>query len=406
MIISVNSENKDYDILEIVKESLGDDDGSVKLRLLPFYAKKREEYIEKLLRLNGDDSLDLINRVKSINNFIVDQIKIFSLSPKFIRMYVDYCNHNDMSTSNRNVFGRVFENSIVNNIRRNAREDDVDEYSVLLEDIAYEIHFKEKYPISQTDLVEIIEKYNSEHTLAVSFRKFIDVMLKSNILVEEENFYYFYSNSFLAYFVAKSLNARYVNGEAQGELEEISENICFNINGDILLFLSYITSNTNILKFIRERAEKHLLDWIEFDIDEKNIGFMFKMACPTINNLPTKSERKAKEDRDEEFEKKVKKSDKIERKKLYDYDKSDIETERYKISQAIRFTDLVCKILPGFNHRLKTEEKMKIVGDIYSFPNKIAFRILRECDENFDKIVDELYTSCNRMQMRRYREPK
>ena len=49
---------------------------------------------------------------------------------------------------------------------------------------------------------------------------------------------------------------------------------------------------------------------------------------------------------------------------------------------------------------------MKIVGDIYSFPNKIAFRILRECDENFDKIVDELYTSCNRMQMRRYREPK
>ena len=47
----------------------------------------------------------------------------------------------------------------------------------------------------------------------------------------------------------------------------------------------------------------------------------------------------------------------------------------------------MCKILPGFNHRLKRAEKEEIARDIFILPNKIIFKTLRWIDEEFDDII-------------------
>ena len=307
-------------------------------------------------------------------------------------MYVEYCvrDYEMASSSNKNVFGKVFENNLVNSIRRSVPDATVDEFSVLLEDVAYTIHFEEKYPLSSTELSQLIDRYNAENLMKVSSQKFCEVMVKAKILIEEDNSYYFYNKSYLAYFVAKSLNARYNNAEDNGELEQLFQNICFNINGDILLFLSYITSNLSILRFIKQNAEELMNEWIEFDMDKRNVGFIHKSTPPKIPNLPSEEERKKKDERLERYEKIATKKDNIERIDLYDYNKSDIETEDYKLGQALRFTELICKILPGFNHRLKKEDKIALAEDIYSFPNRIIFRILRSIDEEFEIIVASL----------------
>ncbi len=391
-VVSIVEPKWKVDMVEVVKELLDESSSMIKLRLLPFYASKRLELIKGLIKTYNGTYEGLDQQADDINTFIMDQIKLFSLSPKFINMYVEYCVRDaEMATSsNKNVFGRVFETNLVNNIRRFVSEETVDEYCVLLEDVAYAIHFEEKYPLASTDLSCIIDKYNEDNLMRVSVQKFCEVMVQSKILVEEDNAYYFYNNNYLAYFVAKSLNARYNNGEGQGELEQISQNICFNINADILLFLSYITSNIGILRFIKQQAEKHMRDWPELDLDTKNVGFILKSDCPAMPELPTAEDRKKKDERHEKFEKAVTKNDSIERASLYDYNKSDIDTEDYKLGQALRFTELVCKILPGFNHRLKKEDKMELVEDIYKFPNQIAFKMLRNIDENFDMIVAAL----------------
>jgi len=378
------------DMVEIAKEQLSGTDSVIKVQLLPFYSSKRLELIQNLIKVYNGNFEDTDKEAESINTFIRDQIKIFSLSPKFINMYVEYCIRDAemATTSNRNVFGRVFESNMINSIRRFASESDVDEFSVLLEDIAYNIHFNEKYPLSATDLSAIIDEYNENNLMKGGVQRFCEVMTKSKILVEENNEYYFYNNSYLAYFVAKSLNSRYNNGEGQGELERIAQNICFNINGDILLFLSYITSNIGILRFIQHQAESHMSNWHEFDMDTKNIGFLFNVECPiSERELPSESDRKKKDERVEKYEKSASKHDAIERVALYDYDRSDTETEDYKIAQALRFTELICKIMSGFNHRLKRDDKITLASDVYAFPNKIAYRMLQEIDQNFDEIV-------------------
>lgn len=388
-IISVVEPKWNIDIIEMAKAALDESDEVAKYRLLPFYSGKRLELINNLISVYNFNYNDKEKEAIQINDFIRDQIKLFSLSPKFINLYVEFCiRETELSTgANKNVFGRVFETNLINNILKFSPEDDLDEYATLLEEIAYSIHFEEKYPLSMTELTAIVDKYNEEHLLKVSVVKFCEIMTSAKILVEEDNSYYFYNNSYLAYFVAKSLNSRYNNGEGSGELETILKNICFNINGDILLFLSYITSNLNILRFIITQAENHMNNWTEFDLDKKNIGFIFRAECPRIDKLPTAADRKKKDEREEKFEKKATQQDTIERLSLYDYNKTDVETEDYKIGQAIRFTNLICKMLPGFNHRLKKTEKETLAKDLFVLPNKIIFKELRWIDEDFDKIV-------------------
>lgn len=388
-VVSVVAPKWEVDLVNLVKEELEESEEIAKYRLLPFYLSKRLQLVKNLISIYGDGGSDVDKQAEEINKFICDQIKLFTLSPKFINIYVEYwIKESEMATNtNKNVFGRVFENNLLNSIRKFASDGDIDEYCVLLEEIAYVIHFDEKYPISATELSQIVDKYNDDHMLKVSVSKFCEVMTKAKILIEEENSYTFYNNNYLAYFVAKSLNSRYQNNEGNGELEKIAKNICFNINGDILLFLSYITTNMSILKFILDQAEEHMKDWPEFSIDEKNIGFIFSQACPIIAKLPTAEDRKNKDERHEKFEKAVTAKDKIEKKDLYDYDKKDVELKSYKLGQAMRLTNLVCKILPGFNHRLKKNEKEDIVKNIYVLPNKIIFNVLRSLDEDFEKIV-------------------
>lgn len=377
--------------VELIKERYQLED-IAKIRILPFYASKRLELIRKnLININHREYGDLKAQADNINNFIRENIKLFSLSPIFIKMYVEYCiNDTELTNSNKNVFGRVFETNLVNRIRKFVSDADIDEYSFLLEEIAYQIHFNEKYPLALTELVNIIDNYNKDYSMHVDIQKFCRTMIDAKVLVDEENSYFFYKDSYLAYFVAKSLNTRYNNNDGKDELLILIKNICFNINGDILLFLSYITSNLSILNGIRQAAEDHMRDWTEFDIDKKNIGFVFNAECPRNETLPTEAERKAKESREEKYEKTASQTDIIEREKFYNYNEEDINTDDYKISQAIRFMELICKILPGFNHRLKTQEKENIVKDIFEFPNKIIYKILSPFDRNFEDLVKGL----------------
>ena len=387
-IVSIVEPKIVINFYEQIKEKYQSED-IIRLRILPFYTTKRLELIRKNLAcISHGEYSDIKQQAENINNFICDHIKLFSLSPRFIKMYVEYCiNDTELTNSNKNVFGRVFEINLVNRIRRYSSDADIDEFSFLLEEIAYQIHFNEKYPLPVSDLISIIDKYNKEYGLHVNIQKFCQTMIDAKVLVEEDNSYYFYKESFLAYFVAKSLNTRYNNGEGKDELLTLIKNICFNINGDILLFLSYITSNLNILSGIRNAAETHMHDWEEFDIDKRNIGFIFNAECPRNETLPTQAERKEKDKREEKYEKEASREDKIERKKLYAYNKDDINTDDYRIGQAFRFMELICKILPGFNHRLKIQEKVEIIKDIFEFPNKILYKILAPLDMDFESMI-------------------
>lgn len=184
----------------------------------------------------------------------------------------------------------------------------------------------------------------------------------------------------LAYFVASHLNRKFNEGRGADELRYILNNICFGINGDILLFLSYITSNVQILNPILESLISHMDSWDELDIDSKNVEYLTKPMKPIKTELPNKEEKKKHEEEKTNMEKEIveKRQQENDIESLYSYDEKKVNSFGNKISKSINYLELVAKILPNFRHILNGEQKQAITNILYTYPNKtIVFYVER-----------------------------
>ena len=256
-IIILQKPNNKTNIIENAKQNiLEENTTSIRLKILPFYLRKRKELIKTVLNNSVSKVQNIEDKVTEINNFISNQIQVFSLNPNFISMYVSFYVEDIRNIELKtNLFSKVFESNIVRSLMRYIQDETVDEYFALYENLAYKMHFNKKYPITYEDIKSTIDEFSNEFMIDVDIAQFRNISTKSNILEDLGNdTYRFNEDSYLAYFVASALNKKANNGEINDELTWICKNICFNINGDILLFLSYITQNVSILNFVFESA--------------------------------------------------------------------------------------------------------------------------------------------------------
>lgn len=268
------------------------------LKICPFYYAKREELIQKVCESLVDKKIpDTKNLVHKINEEITDQIKYFQLNPDFILQYVNYyLNYSFLKTQNdNNVFSKVFEANITFRIAQNTERENVDELLVALDFVAHYIHFNKKYPLPEEDFQMAINEYNKRYDNNLKSKMVYDIAKKSNIIKEIPNKFgiEFCDENLLAYFTALHLNREFTQAQCAEELKYILDNICFEINGDIILFLSYITSNVEILKPIMCSMIELMKDWDEFSFEKKNIEFLSRRTVPHIKRaLPDNEEKK------------------------------------------------------------------------------------------------------------------
>ena len=191
-------------------------------------------------------------------------------------------------------------------------------------------------------------------------------------LLETENLsVYFLNKNHLSYFIAKYL-IRLSQGEPADTsgIEYALENICFGINSDIVLFISYILNNTRILTSISNYAGELLKPWDALSLSDKNISLLHNIPLEQINP-PSDEERKKYEKVKEESEETHYSEDIIEAKGLFDYDDTNIDQYQYRLVRALKYTEMICKALPAFHSKLKLNQKNDLVDSIYLYPRKI-----------------------------------
>ena len=238
--------------------------------------------------------MDINEKSKKINEDITNQIKYFQLTPDFIHQFVDYyIRFSHIKTqSETNVFSKVFVANIIYRVSKNTYEEsDVDEILVALDYVAYFIHFVKRYQkISYLEFEKAVEEYKNKYDNEELNSKYVySVGLKSNIIKESADSFEieFCDENLLAYFVAQHLNRTCQNGENSYDLKYILDNICFGINGDVILFLSYITSNTKILVPIMQSIVAHMDEWEELDLDVNNIEYLSRVKMQGNPVLPS-----------------------------------------------------------------------------------------------------------------------
>ena len=357
------------------------------LKICPFYYTKRKELIEKICSNNKEQKIkDVGEMVTRINDEITNQIKFFQLTPDFIYQYVTYyLNFPYIKTQNdSNVFNKVFEGNITFRISRSTKEENVSEILTALDYVAHKIHFSKLYPLPNNDFEDAVNEYNSDYDNSLKPKLVYEVAIKANILKEITDKFAvaFCDENLLAYFVASHLNRKFNEGRGSDELQYILNNICFGINGDILLFLSYITSNVQILNPIMESLINHMDSWDELDIDNKNVEYLTKPMKPIKTELPDKEKKQKHEEEKNNMEKEIveERQQESDIESLYSYDEKKVNSFGNKISKSINYLELVVKILPNFRHILTGEQKQNITNILYTYPNKLLYFMLNNSD--------------------------
>jgi len=369
------------------------------LKICPFYYVKREQLIRKICNnyLTEYPALDVEDKCQKINEDITNQIKYFQLTPDFIHQFVDYyIQFSHIKTQNEtNVFSKVFVANITYRISKNTKEDnDVDEILVALDFVAHYIHFVKQYQkISYTEFETAINEYKQTYDNEELNPKYVyEVAKQSNVIKESTGSFEveFCDENLLAYFVAQHLNRTVQKGERPQDLKFVLDNICFGINGDILLFLSYITSNTQILTPILQSIFEHMNNWTELDVDANNIEYLSKVHQNVVPKLPDNNKKRKLKEKKNEMEKEIVTEKQSQADSLYSYDASKVNSFSNKITKSINYLDLVAKMLPNFRHILTGDEKKVITNILYTYPNKLLYFMLKDIDANYSRIIGDI----------------
>lgn len=371
------------------------------MRICPFYYAKREMLIEKICSNFQERKItDIAEKTRKINEDITDQIRYFQLNPDFIHQYVDYYLSFSYTKTQKesNVFSKVFEANITFRLAKHAGEENVDEIMIALDFVAHYIHFNKKYPLPTEEFESVVETYNSEYDNDIKPKFVYNAAIKANIIRENPDKFgiEFCDENLLAYFTALHLNRIFNEGKGEEELKYILDNICFQPNGDIILFLSYITSNIQILNPIMDSLITHMKEWDELSIDSDNIGYLSKISTDIKPKLPDSKEKKQIKEEKSTIEKEIVENHRQNPESLYSYDESKVNSFGNKISKSISYLELVAKILPSFRHILKGDQKQWVVDILYRYPNKLLYFMLKDIDENYDRIINDILDSAPR----------
>ena len=396
--IIISGNYNSYDIIDEVKEEVKEkyDETPVfcELFINPFYRSKRSLLVKNICKLNSITRESEVSNInKLIDSLVLNNSSLFTLKPNFIIQYTNFFLRDKQYESKQGeaIFSKIFEYNITSALLNYSSESEIDEITTAIEEISYYIHFNKKEAIRFEELESIIKEYNDSYLLQLNPRHIYEVLIKSNLFVEDTLTFslYFKNKSYLSYFVARCLFRKFQSDGVFDDILYVLKNICFGINSDIILFISYLSNNTRIINAISSFAEELLQDLEEISFEKNNVKLLSNYgsippAKPNDEDVEKYNEHK------EKVEEYAYERNEIEAKKIYEYDESKIDSFQYKFLRAVKYTEMLCKSLPAFNSIMKADQKRSLVDKIYSYPNRIVFSLIDPVSKNMEVIAEQI----------------
>jgi len=388
------SSKKSQDIIAQIKEEITETFPFCEMRIKPFFAEKRNQLIRNIYTLNSTTNTEDVAKVnKLIDAVVKNNSSLFQLNPAFLIRYTNYLMRDPYYdyAKGEAAFSKVFEFELQQSIISIVKKTDVDEILTAFEEIAGYMYTSRNDILKIEDIRKIVEQYAATYGVLINVRTVIETGLRAKLFKQTDDYdIYFYNKNQLAYFIAKYLIRTSQNDPTNGSgIAYALKNICFGVNSDIILFISYLSSNTKIIMSIVEHAKELLSPWEPLSLRNSNIALLKNDSQSNILPLTT-AEQQELEAQNEEREEAAYPDEDIEARGLFDYDDSKIEDYQYRLIRSIKYTEMICKALPAFHSSLKVSQKEEIIDVIYSYPRKITYALLRPIDIHVDIICDEI----------------
>ena len=386
-ILETCQQDIELDIQSRLKKKYDRKDYAI-FRIEPFYSDKRRELITKVINIIGNDGQNKSSMITLLCDSLSKQKTLYNWSPSFIVQFTKYY-YNNIGESSQNegdVFGKVFENNLMSLIKPFVTKGiTLDKIFIILDKIAYHIFEKHEYPISTTKICRIVEEYNDRYDSMVNAVTLLSVLVSSRVLKETDGGYLFYERSYLAYFTAREIRRLILDGNYK-DIKYVMEYSYMNIHADILLFVTYITDNLNIIRMLMEMAERTLQSWDEFSLSPVNVEYMNQPAYLIIKPVE-EGDREKEEQKHLEVEKEEKKAlSLINDASLFDGESEELDFIQ-EMLRSISLMTTIARALPSFEHMMERADKDRCVKLLYTMPLKIFFVWAREVNESRSEIV-------------------
>ena len=337
-----------------------------------------------------DPSISCDETIEALCKALKLQKRYISLEPDFIINFVEYyCNNlGTLFNSDSSVFSKVFESDITNSLSPyKTKEISIEKLYKLLSMLAYHIHFNKCYPVSESEIIDVVNNYNKVFDDIVRPSVFIDIVCSAKLLTVNSDGYKFHNKNHLAYFCAREVNFIYNDSGNEEPLKYLINYCCFGINADILMFISYITDNTKVLRLFLNMTRELTATWEEFDFNSHCPKFLKLSSEPSIP-LPTLADKQEEEKAEVIAE--IENNEELQTIDIYDYNEIDANKTNNQIVRALSLMTIISKCLPSFEHNMAAEMRKDFVKEIYTLPNKIYGLWAEDVDSIYDELISYL----------------
>lgn len=394
IIIVSTDESPQFDIVQTVKEAFQAEIEFKKVSISKLYAEKRLEVIQKIVALKSDCNSDSTAVARTLEQCLNSYKLAFRVEIDFVVQYADYyCSHmGELDKADATVFSKVFESSIEREISPHLIQgENANDFLVALSEVAYYVHFNKEYPISAEHINVVVTSYCSYYdNRYLDSKRFLDIAEKSGLLIKLSSGYEyrFKSRDHLAYFVAKALNRKYHDDGDDKNLRQIVEQSCFGINGDILMFLTYISDNVKIIRLLLSQAETYIDSWSEFDLNDNKVKYL--KSIPSKKLSAPNEDEKSQNVADQAAAEEELHDNPIDTLDIYDYDDTKIDMLNYQLIRAVLQLRIIARSLSAFISILPAQDKRRFVFAMYQSPNKIFAQWSESVDNNLEQLIEDI----------------
>lgn len=387
-LLVYSTKERNHDLEEVVKEKLQGKD-SCSFEIAPFYKESRDELIEKICVLTGKSEDNKATAIAALDYLVQCQPSFFSSMPGNLLLYIKYFLSADTNESKGiKTLSLVFETNMRNSLLSCTSENNINVVLAALEFIANHMYFElQQEALEPSAFEKIVNAFNVDRKANLNAKQFLELCKKARIFQEDDYSFdiKFADKNTYAYFVAKYISREYDRDSSDlSKLSYVMQRICFGINDTIILFISFIRSNTKIIMRIAEQAIQLLEAYPEWDFDQNNIPFLSAYEDLTVS-VPTHQEKSMALERTEQIERQ--RHEAVKFRGIFDYSEEDINKEKYRIIRALKYTQLVGQALLDQYGNLNASELDLITKTLYSATQKIVFATLRPYQMHNDKIV-------------------
>lgn len=402
-IVLTGSNKLELDLKKgVIKESLLNDFTVYKMH--SFYEDKRLELVSRIINLKNNSDMVTKNHVIDVLcDGLTNQKGLFVLDPDFIIQFtMYYCTHiGEVVQNDGEIFSKVFEANITSMITPLLKNISVDKMFIILDKIAYKMHVEKKSVCDSMLLSNVINEYNMEYDSNVDAIKFVEKLVRAEILKRDKNQYWFAQKNFLAYFVAREIKRKCSEEKDYTEFDKALRFACFGINSNIIMFVTYITDDINFIRKIQQIVETDMRTWDKFSVNPITIQYLKDIKPIEIKTVDD-NDRTMEMRKSVEYERNIEEHrdlDKLE--EIYNYEENDLK-ELDKLIRSISLMTIIARTLPSFEHMMKKLDKNKCVDLIYNLPLRIFNVWANILNDNKHEIIEEI----QRLEEYSYRKDK